>query len=391
MLILSAVAAQRPQPTFHPLCVAELGPPPVCMHGKRTIHNCSNALARDNTVGESTPGTVIDRNHRPSVSGAYTAVATQMYLIDRGLVRGLVEFFGTDSVNEFGAGRGCYTDALRTAGVAARGFEGGVGIQIKTEGTIAHADLTAALDLGRRDWVLCLEVAEHVPKQDEVRYSRPSQPQRASTYWLGAAPAAAEPDLRLWSAGDDACQLAQAQPQGHCDVVELDAIGQRPRQPAAGILRPPDDGAVELHRGPGGEQGAAQCRDHVAMVQVDGQPRKSRWRRQGLEAQPEPRQCVGHDDEEEEDEDAHGGSEKHDALVWNARASSSEAPAAGVTLMGTHRAASWGGRRMSLRVPRAAPRAQHGVVTASRCVCRNTMTSFLASFLFRFSRLDVRS
>lgn len=204
LLILSAIVAQRPQSTFHPLCVAEFGPPPVCVRGKRTIHNCSDALAREseaNSIGETAsvsdaaaPSTkFIDREHRPSKTGAYTAVSTQVYLIDRGLVRGLVELFGTDGVNEFGAGKGCYTDALRTAGVAARGFEGAEGVQLKTEGVIAHADLTTALDLGRRDWVLCLEVAEHVPKQHEVRDSRPSQPE--SQLSVVPASAAAGPDL----------------------------------------------------------------------------------------------------------------------------------------------------------------------------------------------------
>lgn len=105
---------------------------------------------------------------RPSSTGAYGIDDTHPYLIDRGLVRGLVNFFGTDSVTEFGAGKGCYTDALRIAGVPARGFEGAEGIQHLTHGFIQHADLTTELELGLRDWVLCLEVAEHVPKQHEL-------------------------------------------------------------------------------------------------------------------------------------------------------------------------------------------------------------------------------
>ena len=80
----------------------------------------------------------------------------------------LVAFFGTDDVNEFGAGKGCYTDALRIAGVNVHGFEGARNISKLTDGFIRHADLTTELSLERRDWVMSFEVAEHVPKEHEA-------------------------------------------------------------------------------------------------------------------------------------------------------------------------------------------------------------------------------
>lgn len=140
--MLALLSCASPAQHYHPTCTAEFGPPTVCVHGKRVIHNCTRAA--DTT--------------RPSKTGAWVLDDTQPYLIDRGLVRGLVKFFREDSVTEFGAGKGCYTDALRTAGVRARGFEGAEGVTNLTGGFIQQADLTGVLALGRRDWVLCLEV-----------------------------------------------------------------------------------------------------------------------------------------------------------------------------------------------------------------------------------------
>ena len=131
--------AQHPAQHFHPVCYADPGPPAVCTHGKRVIVNCTRT---DHT--------------RPSRTGAWVLDETQPYLIDRGLVRGLVQWLPKgDSVIEFGAGKGCYTDALGLAGVSVRGFEGAKGVAKLTRGLIQEADLTAAhLDLGRSDWVM---------------------------------------------------------------------------------------------------------------------------------------------------------------------------------------------------------------------------------------------
>jgi hypothetical protein len=44
-----------------------------------------------------------------------------------------------------------------------------MGIEAHTQGFVRHADMTTVgLSVGRRDWVLCLEMAEHVPKQHEA-------------------------------------------------------------------------------------------------------------------------------------------------------------------------------------------------------------------------------
>ena len=90
--------------------------------------------------------------------------------VSQGLASGLARFFGNASVNEFGAGMGCYTDALRSAGVRIRGFDGADHISDITRYLVSRADLTKRFQKGRRDWVLCMEVAEHIPKQFEETF-----------------------------------------------------------------------------------------------------------------------------------------------------------------------------------------------------------------------------
>jgi hypothetical protein len=101
---------------------------------------------------------------RPGRSGAWNSSATQPYCLDGGLSRALAAFFRGASVVEFGAGQGCYSDVLQRSGVAVRAFEGAPGIEDATRGFVRYADLSAPLAFGASQWVLCLEVAEHLPR-----------------------------------------------------------------------------------------------------------------------------------------------------------------------------------------------------------------------------------
>ena len=96
------------------------------------------------------------------------------YFVDVGLVAALSRVFGKDgSVAEFGAGVGCYTASLRAAGIHIAGFDGMPEVAVRTGGLVEHADLTEVLYARRErripvaDWVLALEVAEHVPRNHE--------------------------------------------------------------------------------------------------------------------------------------------------------------------------------------------------------------------------------
>ena len=144
---------------FEPLCQVTFGRK-LCMRGGQE---------------EACPGAVdIDRRDGavPTASGAWRLQATNYtYFMDRGLVAALAKQFAGGSVLELGAGKGCYSAALKRTGLmtGVRAIDGAPGVAEMTGGLVHTADLTAELQLGAADWVLCLEVAEHVPRAFEER------------------------------------------------------------------------------------------------------------------------------------------------------------------------------------------------------------------------------
>jgi len=155
--MVSAAAAPAAS-VFEPLCQVTFGRK-RCMRGGQE---------------EACPGAVdIDRRDGalPTASGAWRLQATNYtYFMDRGLVAALAKQFAGGSVLELGAGKGCYSAALRRAGLpSVRAIDGAPGVAEMTGGLVHTADLTSELQLGAADWVLCLEVAEHVPRAFEER------------------------------------------------------------------------------------------------------------------------------------------------------------------------------------------------------------------------------
>ena len=103
----AALSLSPPPPgsTFEPICQVTFGRK-VCMRAEQVV---------------SCPGNVdIDRRDGavPTASGAWRLEASNYtYFMDRGLVAALAKQFVGGSVVEFGAGKGCYTAALRRAGL----------------------------------------------------------------------------------------------------------------------------------------------------------------------------------------------------------------------------------------------------------------------------------
>ena len=73
------------------------------------------------------------------------------------------------SVTDFGAGIGVYGDALRARvpGLRYYGYDGAGNVQEKTAGRVNFADLSIPLSLPRTEWVMSLEMGEHVPHRFE--------------------------------------------------------------------------------------------------------------------------------------------------------------------------------------------------------------------------------
>lgn len=78
------------------------------------------------------------------------------------------------SLNDFGAGVGQYGHALQTLDprVRWRGWDGAGNVEEWTNGFVEWFDLTMPLSMPKADWVMSLEVAEHIPSTFEEVFIR---------------------------------------------------------------------------------------------------------------------------------------------------------------------------------------------------------------------------
>jgi len=101
------------------------------------------------------------------------------WALDKGLLRGLLRHVWKPSYDEtsprlsladFGAGGGQYCNWLNDTGlVDAFAFDGTPGAAEISQGSVQEINLVSKVELHRTfDWVLCLEVGEHVPKEFEA-------------------------------------------------------------------------------------------------------------------------------------------------------------------------------------------------------------------------------
>lgn len=108
----------------------------------------------------------------------YRQLFPETAIVDKGILRFLLRLLPQDSsLGDFGALDGHYARWLNDTGwVTAFAFDGVQGIAELTGGAVSHADLAGDLDIpwkrGPFDWVMCLEVAEHIPPELEQRFLR---------------------------------------------------------------------------------------------------------------------------------------------------------------------------------------------------------------------------
>jgi len=112
---------------------------------------------------------IIKKKERAKISktGAWIISEQYEYLLDYDLANRLVTFFRNSSVIEFGAGTGRYTSYLKNEGINIRGYDGVENISELSKGLVQSLDLTKPVELEPSEWVLCLEVAEHIPRRFE--------------------------------------------------------------------------------------------------------------------------------------------------------------------------------------------------------------------------------
>ena len=93
--------------------------------------------------------------------------------MDEPLAEGLAELFKGDSVVDLGAGIGLYVEYFLKARIECFGLDGIPNIMDVSKGSVTELDLASPVpNIYQRDWVLCLEVGEHIPIQKEDMFVR---------------------------------------------------------------------------------------------------------------------------------------------------------------------------------------------------------------------------
>lgn len=100
----------------------------------------------------------------PSATGFWIGNESGHY-DDPGLCRALFGLFTGCSVLDLGCGNGYYLQEFRRAGIVCQGVDGNPDTQ---HGRVF--DLAFPQDLGEWDWILSLEVGEHIPAEFEEVY-----------------------------------------------------------------------------------------------------------------------------------------------------------------------------------------------------------------------------
>lgn len=104
-------------------------------------------------------------------TGIWDCADLQHYPTDEPLVAALIDFFKRENILtiiDLGCGSGNYVNALNAAKFLARGIDGNPNSP-KWSDRIDVVDLTKRIDDKERvfQWVLCLEVGEHIPREFE--------------------------------------------------------------------------------------------------------------------------------------------------------------------------------------------------------------------------------
>ena len=141
---------------LHLLSAADTGGWPTCA----TVHNSKKH--RNNTM-----------TGRPAKNGMWTMPTCETaHVVDVPLAEHLSSrLFRGGSLLELGAGCGCYGARFERAATPPSEmalFDGTTNIDSLTNGHVQPRDLSQPLSLGRKfDWVMSLEVGEHIPRQFE--------------------------------------------------------------------------------------------------------------------------------------------------------------------------------------------------------------------------------
>jgi glycosyltransferase involved in cell wall biosynthesis len=106
-------------------------------------------------------------NDQISDKGFWLTPDARNHCYDEKLANKLKELFTSHDVLDLGCGPGQYTRFFLDNDIPSEGWDGNPNTNSISDGLCNVADLTQVHDFGQRDWVLSLEVGEHIPKEYE--------------------------------------------------------------------------------------------------------------------------------------------------------------------------------------------------------------------------------
>ena len=95
------------------------------------------------------------------------------HFFDKRLCKALIEFFKGEkaqSVVDFGCGDGKYVQKMIAEGISTYGYDGNPSTPTLSNGTCQTLDLSKPVQLAPAEWVMSLEVGEHLPKEFEQTF-----------------------------------------------------------------------------------------------------------------------------------------------------------------------------------------------------------------------------
>eukprot|EP00930_Biecheleria_cincta_P006318 TRINITY_DN107307_c0_g1_i1.p1 TRINITY_DN107307_c0_g1~~TRINITY_DN107307_c0_g1_i1.p1 ORF type:complete len:421 (-),score=88.80 TRINITY_DN107307_c0_g1_i1:121-1350(-) len=172
-------------------------------HLQALLHAMRKAQAVFSDLEETLPQTLTRSEHFwghqehgmfVNTTVIYRTLFPESAILDKGLLRSLLRLLPQDAtLADFGALDGQYSRWLNDTGwITAFAFDGVEGVDMITQGRVSQVDLAEEFDVAWHpepfDWVLCLEVAEHIPQSHEQHFLRNLGRHAASGLILSWAP-----------------------------------------------------------------------------------------------------------------------------------------------------------------------------------------------------------
>tara|TARA_R110000823_G_scaffold303236_1_gene424566 strand:- start:32 stop:1801 length:1770 start_codon:yes stop_codon:yes gene_type:complete len=106
-------------------------------------------------------------NNQISNKGFWLTTDEEGHCFDQPLCETIKNLTKNKSLLDLGCGTGAYTKELQSSCTSAKGYDGNPNTPEISKGLCGVADLTQKQEFDKVDWVLSLEVGEHVPKESE--------------------------------------------------------------------------------------------------------------------------------------------------------------------------------------------------------------------------------